>query len=248
MSIIWSVVWGLLAFTIMSITIKYYLPWLSERAQVPASGAHASSGDSEESFEIVPVNKGKYNNEILNQRVLAILMLAVCTCFAAWCGYTASERPVSVMDLLKMTLAMGVFSCVFITDMELMTIPNLCSIVLIAGRLMTVICEFIWTRDEAVAWLINSVIASVVSLLLLLIMTKVTHGGLGMGDVKLFSSFGFLCGVKAACLTLRLSFFLCALTSTGLLVAKKKHLQDSLPLGPFIWMGYGVTVLLSSIM
>lgn len=246
MSIAWSLVWGLLAFATMSVTIKYYLPRLAERIQAIASETPANSCNSDdEQVENVPQIKGKYNSAILNQRVPAIVMLVVCACFAVWCGYTASTHSVTVLSMVKMTLAMAVLSCVYITDIELMTIPNLCSIIMIAGRVITVICEFIWLRDEAAPWLLNSIIAMIASLIVLLIMTKVTRGGLGMGDVKLFSSLGLLCGVRAVCFTLMFAFILCALASTVLLVTKKKHLKDLLPMGPFIWMGYGVTVLLS---
>lgn len=245
MSIIWSLIWGILALAIMSITIKYYLPVLSKRALVIASEASANSEDSEAKIDVPVEINGKYHSEILNRRALTLVMLFICAGFAVWCGFTAAEHSASAIGMLKMTLGMCVLSCIFITDMELMMIPNLCSLVLLGGRILTIIAEFIWMKDEAMAWLLNSVIALVISLLLLLIMAKLTRGGLGMGDVKLFSSLGFLCGVRAVCFTLMFAFLLCALASTGLLLSRKKQLKDSLPLGPFIWLGYGVTVLLS---
>lgn len=245
MSIIWSVIWGILALAIMSITIKYYLPVLSKRAQVMASEASANSEDNEVEIEVPVGFNGNYRSEILNRRTITIIMLLLCAGFSMWCGFTAGEHSASIIGMLKMTLGMCVLSCIFVTDMELMMIPNLCSLVLLGGRILTIVAEFIWMKDEAMAWLLNSLIALVISLLLLLIMAKVTRGGLGMGDVKLFSSLGFLCGVRAVCFTLMFAFLLCALASTGLLLSRKKQLKDSLPLGPFIWLGYGVTVLLS---
>ena len=233
MSVIWSFVWGIMTFVIMKITVKYYLPRLSERLQVSASEAPVAFKDT------------VGNNGILNNRVLTIIIIVACTCFAAWCGYTAAVHSVSAVSMLKMTVAMCVLCCIFITDLEFMIIPNFCSAVLLAGRLLTAVYEFIWMREEAIAWLLNSIIALAVCLLLLLMMSRVTRGGLGMGDVKLFSSLGFLCGVRAVCFTLVFAFLLCALVSTGLLITKKKSLKDSLPMGPFIWLGYGVTVLLS---
>ncbi len=241
MSFVWSLVWGLAAIAVMSVTMKYYLPRLSERARLTTSEALARS-DGEGSQPDAAPGSG---SRISDKPLYVLLMLVLCGGYSAWCGYVAAEHAVSVIGMLKMMLAMAVLSCVFITDMELMMIPNLCSIILLAGRAVTIVLEFIWLRDEAVAWLLNSVIALVVSLLLLLLMTKVTRGGLGLGDVKLFSSLGFLCGIRAVCFTLMFAFFICAVASTGLLLTQKKKLKDSLPLGPFIWAGYGVTVLLS---
>ena len=245
MSIIWGLVWGILALAIMSITIKYYLPMLSKQSQVKTSEASVNSEDTDATSGHSLKKSGKYNSEILNHRAFTVTMLVLCACFAIWCGYTAVEHSDSVIGMLKMTLGMCVLSCIFVTDMELMMIPNLCSLVLLGGRIIAIVAEFIWTKDEATAWLLNSLIAIVICLLLLLIMAKITRGGLGMGDVKLFSSLGFLCGVRAVCFTLMFAFLLCALASAGLLLSRKKQLKDSLPLGPFIWLGYGVTVLLS---
>lgn len=245
MSIFWSVVWGILALAVMSITIKYYLPLLSRRTQVMVSEASANSEGNDATQELSVTKDGKYRSEILNKRVFTIIMLCFCAGFAISCGYSAAEHSTSILGMLKMTLGMCVLSCIFITDMELMMIPNLCSLVLLGGRIIIIIAEFIWMKDEATAWLLNSLIALVISLLLLLLMAKLTRGGLGMGDVKMFSSLGFLCGVRAVCFTLMFAFLLCALASTGLLLSRRKQLKDSLPLGPFIWLGYGVTVLLS---
>lgn len=247
MAIVLSLIWTIMVVSVMLLTIKYYLPRLSERSEDSDSKALESSSEKCESSVLKNKNKYVCNNVILRKRMYAIIMLVVCACIAAWCGYSVAEHAITVSGIVKMTLAMCVLSCVFITDMELMMIPNMCSIVLLIGRLIIVICEFVWMKEDALVWFLNSIVAMVTSLILLLIMAKVTRGGLGMGDVKLFSSFGFLCGIQAVCFTLVFSFFLCALASTGLLATKKKHLKDALPLGPFIWLGYGVAVLLAII-
>lgn len=247
MSVIWSLLWGIMVFAIMVITTKYYLPNLSKRSEDTASEAPATfCGDVGEK-KVGQSTVYFYRSAILRNRYLFFIILAVCSCIAALCGYSAYQHSVSLTAMLKMTLALCVLSCVFITDLELMIIPNVCSVVLLVARLVTVLIELVVAKNEAWVWLLNSLIALVASLLLLIIMSKVTHGGLGMGDVKLFSSLGFLCGIRAVCFTLMFAFLICALVSTGLLITKKKQLKDSLPLGPFIWLGYGVTVLLSII-
>lgn len=245
MSIIWGIVWGILTLVIMSLTIKYYLPVLSKRSQMVASEVSSNSEDNGvENICTIKVS-GKYRSVMLNNRCLMILMLFFGVAFASWCGYTAAEHSITCIGLLKMTLGFCVLSSIVITDIELMLIPNFCSLVLLSGRVIAIVFEFIFLKDMAMALLLNSIIALIISLLMLLIMARMTRGGLGMGDVKLFSSLGFLCGVRAVCFTLMFAFLLCALASTGLLLCRKKQLKDSLPLGPFIWLGYGVTVLLS---
>ena len=219
MEIICSITWGLLVFAVMTITMKYYIPKLNK-----------DFGTSES----VPLTNFK-------------LILFICVCISALCGYSAAIYAASILGMFRMTLAMGVFSCICITDLLLMIIPNLCSIILIFGAAITIICEFIVDKEQAVMWLVNGMIAAISILIVLVIVSKLSHDGLGMGDVKLFSSFGLLCGIRAVCFTLLFAFLVCAVVSTGLLIMKKKQLQDSLPLGPFIWIGYGITIILSII-
>lgn len=247
MSVTWGLLWGIMALVIMVITAKYYLPRLSERSGDTASEAPTTSSSGIEESKALQPTIYSYRSAILRNKYILLIVLAVCSCIAALCGYSAQQHSVSFTAMLKMILALCVLSCVFITDLELMIIPNICSVVLLVGRLVTVLFEFVVAKNEALVWLLNSLIALVASLILLLIMSKVTHGGLGTGDVKLFSSLGFLCGIRAVCFTLMFAFLACALVSTGLLITKKKQLKDSLPLGPFIWLGYVVTVLLSII-
>ncbi len=243
MSIVWGLIWGIVVFVVMFVTVKYYLPLLSKR--IHASTSKAVMILAEDNTESLCEEEQDYNKFILNKRVLFWLTLVASACFAVWCGYAVASYSVTTLNMLKMLVTFAVLSCIFITDMELMIIPNLCSIVLLCARALTIVYEFIWLQELALAWLLNSVIAAIASLLLLLIMKKVTGGGLGMGDVKLFSSLGFLCGIQAVCYTLLLAFLLCAILSAVLLISKKKTLKDSLPLGPFIWLGYGIGALLS---
>lgn len=256
MSIICSLVWGLLTIVIMVLTSQYYLPILSKRIHTSNSNSLVDSAEKNVNNPcVVEKNdkndlfstEGRYISKILDNCILSILLLSICGFFSICCGYSAAIHSVSFISFIKMTIAMGVLSCIVITDMEFMIITNSCSLVLIVSRLLTMVYEMIWMKDEFLIWLLNSVIALLICLFFLLLMSRITRGGLGMGDVKLFSSFGFLCGIRTVFFTLSFAFLLCALFSSALLLAKKKGLSDSLPMGPFIWAGYGVTILLSII-
>lgn len=244
-----AMIWGMMTFLIMMMTIKYYLPILSERIKKSDFEALEDSkegvlaedyGGKKESLEGNTV----YASNLLNSRVMTMILLIACALFSAYCGYQAKIYSVSWIGLLKMTLTMCVLSCVFITDLELLMIPNICVWILFAGRLVTMVVEILWMPDMAISLIVNSIIALVIILVFLMIVSFGTRGGIGMGDIKLFSGIGFLLGVRAVCFCMVLTFFCSALASSVLLIAKRKKLKDSLPLGPFIWLGYGITVLL----
>ena len=95
MSMIWSIVWGILTAAVMLITMKYYMPRLLKRIQV---GHSDSSLDSEQTEEIVPKDLlGKH-------RIGAIILLILCGCFAGWCGYVAGGHGIPLINTWKMTI------------------------------------------------------------------------------------------------------------------------------------------------
>ncbi len=221
MVILSSLIWGCLTLVSMILTFKFYLPRLETTRKDDRLGALAVS----EKRKIVFIVTGSV--------------------FAACCGYIAWNNCTSFISYFKLMSAMIVLCIVAVTDSTLMLIPNMCSIVLCVCRAITIISEFIFFRDIAVNSLIDSVITVIIVLILLLIMSKVTHGGLGMGDVKILSSIGFLSGLRSVMVSMMLAFILCALFSTYLLLCKRKHLKDAIPLAPFMWAGYGIGIILS---
>lgn len=149
-----------------------------------------------------------------------------------------------VSGFVALTIVNGVLSCIFITDMQLKIIPNLCSIILLASKVVTSIIDFIQDREFFVSFLIQCVLAGIGCLIFFLIISKVTQGGIGMGDVKILSSIGFLCGIKVVLYSTFFSFVAASLFSLFLVLAKKKKVKDSLPFGPMLWVGFEITALL----
>jgi leader peptidase (prepilin peptidase)/N-methyltransferase len=172
------------------------------------------------------------------------LLILVCSIIIGGvCGYWAYERCDEAVNIFKILLALGVLNVISITDISLYKIPNLCVITLLAGRCVTVGIEyFTVSQGDFIKGLASSGIALVVISLFLILMSIITRGGIGFGDVKIFGALGFLCGLHAVIYTLIFSFFLCAIASGVLLGTKKKHLKDGLPMGPFIWIGFAFVV------
>lgn len=75
--------------------------------------------------------------------------------------------------------------------------------------------------------------------LLIVILSK---GGMGGGDVTLIASLGFILGIKYILLTIFLSFILGGTISVFLLATKLKTKKDPIPFGPFIVLGFMITL------
>lgn len=226
MSITIGIIWGILSALTLFITTKYYMPKLSQRS-------NATLPDKKDSD---------------NQKMYKIIFgMALIVLFSGVCGYYASENATSIVNIIRIAVAFIVLLLVAQTDHKYMIIPNLCSEILLVAGVVSIIVEFICDRENVAAWTFNCILSAVITLIVLLLLNRITKGGIGMGDVKIFSSLSFLCGLRCVFATLMLAFTLCAFVSLFLILFKKKTMKDALPLGPFIYFGYGISIILAII-
>ncbi|MCD8120359.1 MAG: A24 family peptidase [Lachnospiraceae bacterium] len=150
-----------------------------------------------------------------------------------------------VLFLLKIIFATVILACACAADIRSRRIPNLCPALLAAGGAVFLVPEFILFRDEVWALLSDSILAAVLCLIFFLVIHGLSHGGIGFGDIKLFSALGFLLGAEPLLYTVFFSFLLFACVSVILLLLKKKRREDTLPFAPFILTGFLGSFLLS---
>ena len=77
---------------------------------------------------------------------------------------------------------------------------------------------------------------------LFLLIVILSRGGMGGGDVTLIGALGFVLGIKLILLNIFLSFVLGGIISVFLLATKIKSKKDPIPFGPFIVLGFMITV------
>ena len=212
--------WGFGVFAVMTIVIKYGLPHLAERSK----------------------DKGKYPPD-----KKTLLFLPAAAAYAAICGYTAYGYVVSPIGWMRLFVTVLALAAVVWTDAVFMLIPNAISFSLFFAGVLLCGADFVFDAKGALYWLAYAAISLVVSFLSLFVIAKLTKGGLGYGDVKALCGVSFVCGIRAGLFTMFFAFVLCALVSGVCLLLKKKNLKDLLPLGPFLWMGFGVAVILATV-
>jgi len=229
MKLIFSVLWGLITLSAMLLTYKFYVPYLETKRK--------SIKTSEE----------KNDNNLHKISGIALIIISViCSLISAVAGYRfaggISESIVS--GLIVFTLANGVLSCIFVTDMQLKIIPNVCVIVALGVKAITFVIDFVMYRERFRDSVLFSFITGFICLILLLVVSKITHDGIGMGDVKLLSTIGFLCGLKSLFFTVLFAFGFASVVSLVLVIIKRKTFKDSIPFGPMFWIGFQISVLL----
>lgn len=222
MIILSCLIWGILSAFVMVGAIKWYLPKLRKQ----------------------DIQKNSVNENLGKNRKKYLLILCLMVILAMICGGISYNRQDEIINMIKMLITLCILGVISLTDIELYKIPNLCCVILLVGRTICFIPEFIINIEKFKMSLFNSVLTGILCLVLLVVISKVTRSGLGYGDIKLFAALGFMCGMRAILYTLVICFFICAIASLVLLILKIKSVKDELPLGPFIYLGFVTTIIL----
>lgn len=131
-----------------------------------------------------------------------------------------------------------------VIDLRYHRIPNVISLILLAGRGITIAYEFLFLKEAAMSRLVSSLLGLVILFIVLFGLSKLIHNGIGLGDVKLLSAIGFMGGIYAVCSILLLSLLSSCLISIGLIASKQKKIKDYIPFAPFIFAGIVLTIIL----
>lgn len=228
-----SIVWGIAAIATIYVTIAHYMPKLRNRI-------HKSEENS--CSEIIE-NACNVTDTSYFRKYLFVILL--CVCAACICGFRVGADVASPIMNLKICLGYCVLCGIVITDLEFMRIPNCYVGVLFGGCLCALFVEAIVEPEGIITRFISSALICVLCFLILFVVSKLAKGGLGEGDVKLFCGLAFLCGFYLTIYTLIFACLICGVVSIFLLLFKIKSMKDAVPMGPFILMGYILTILLA---
>lgn len=118
---------------------------------------------------------------------------------------------------------------------------TLCAIII---RVLIFIPEFFVNGDSFKNIIIVSFLGLLVGFILLAILSFISRGGLGMGDVKIISVLGFYTGLATMFYTLVLGMFCCFFYCIYLIIVKKKDKEYEIPFGPFILIGLVLSMII----
>lgn len=167
------------------------------------------------------------------------LLVALGAAVAVW-RLTVSVH--DTLNLLKMATALVILTgCACVDGIE-HRIPNFFTGLLALLALAFLAAGFLTGQEGAFGYLNSSIFAAVASAIVLIIGMILSHQGIGFGDIKLITALGLTGGVYITGGTLFFGILLCALASGCLLLTKKKTMKESVPFGPFLFIGYLLTV------
>ena len=168
-----------------------------------------------------------------------ILTLAPADTVAAWRLFLTVH---DLLNLLKLSITLVILTgCACVDGLE-HRIPDFLTGTLALSALALLAAGFLTGQTGAFGYLQSSLFAAVVTAACLVIGAVLSHQGIGTGDIKLLAALGLMGGVNVVMGTIFFGMIPCALVSAGLLITKKKTLKEAIPFGPFLLVGYILTV------
>lgn len=183
---------------------------------------------------------------VTHRKNIRTAFVAIFIIMAGVCGFVEYRFSDHVLQHIKLLLLYTAISFVSVTDFKKYIIPNSVIITVLVTRLLLFIPEFFVYQESFKTIAINCVGAAVLAFVVLSLVSLISKGGFGMGDIKLFACIGFVAGVYSLLNTLIFSLIICAVISGILMISKTKTIKDLLPFGPFIYIGFVISILLGT--
>lgn len=152
-------------------------------------------------------------------------------------GY-GTLQAVSILIVLAGT------SAAMIVDIKDKRIPNYIVFSMALLQTLVMAAELIMNLQEWKRILMAGIINPVIIFIVLLLLSRISRDGIGMGDVKLLTVMGYICGAYVVLNTMIFSLLACVASAMILVLAKKKKARDKIAFGPFIYIGFITNLLL----
>lgn len=162
---------------------------------------------------------------------------------AAFFVYRYASGWLAIARLLVMFVA---FAAAAMVDFLIRKIPNVLVLAVMIARVIIWVPEIICQPKQWLWTIAGSLVSMLVVFMMLLILSKLSRGGLGMGDVKLIMAHAFLCGFYSVINTLIFALLVCVVVAIVMVLLSKKGMKDAIAFGPFLYIGFTISLFLGA--
>ena len=155
-------------------------------------------------------------------------------------------RQSSVYDIINIAFLSVTISMTMYFDLKMRIVPNEIILVSLGLRLLMLVIILL-TNIQGFSYIFFDSLVGGAFLFLILMAARVFNKGLGAGDIKLFLVIGLYVGFNGAFNILFYTLLVSFVFAIVALVTKKMSLKDSLPMVPFVLIGFIATMLLGGI-
>ena len=144
--------------------------------------------------------------------------------------------------IVRYTVILIFMSHVALIDCYTKKIFNKTIVAILVFRILFFIPEFFYYKNEFKQLIIASLAGLIIVFIILVIISFIARGGLGMGDVKVMSMLGFYTGITMALYSMTIGVFCCFFYCIYLISVKKADKKYEIPFGPFILIGLVLSI------
>lgn len=190
-------------------------------------------------------------NPVDDENILSYTTIIVGTIIVVVASFFASIKVFSltseVLNICKLEIALICLAGSGSVDIREHRIPNFFPAVMAVSGLIILVLGLVLGQNGAVSYVVSSAYATAGTTVALLVARALSRNGVGLGDVKLLAALAVIGGVYTICGTLFYGMCICAVFALAMLLTKKKTINGSLPFGPFIYVGFVLSILTSNI-
>lgn len=231
---------GLLSVLVSILSYLILLPEKQRNSMAASETEPAADGPAQKRrrMRLAVIDRKRWR-EISVKQWLGSALFAVLTgiCCSRMLGYGLHW-----VNILKLLICMELLLAAAIVDFYTKKIPNKLVLGLLALRAIIFIPEYFCDGLDFMNVLIACLIGFFGCLVVFYLLSVLTKGGFGMGDVKLIAAMGAMIGISGTLYSILFGMLICMLAAVGLLILRKKGMKDQLPFGPFIYMGFLIAV------
>lgn len=151
------------------------------------------------------------------------------------------------LDTLKFAFLIPMLVSAFCIDYKMQIIPNRLTLTIFEFGLLFTFLGVILNVNAGISLFINNILGMIIGAGIFLLITFI--GGLiagkeamGFGDVKLMGAMGLFFGWLDIIIISVIAFFIAAIVSIGILILRRKKMNEYIPFGPFIVTGAIITI------
>jgi leader peptidase (prepilin peptidase)/N-methyltransferase len=173
--------------------------------------------------------------------------LATALIFALLCWHYGLSAELGVMAFYAC-----LFTIIFVIDLEQGLIlnkvvyPGMVVALLLALLPQSWLTQETWLTQVIKPGIASAALGGAIGFAIFLLITLVSRGGMGWGDVKLAALIGLATGFPLVFLAIIMGAILGGIVAVALLIAKKRNRRQTIPFGPFLALAAMVTLLWGS--
>lgn len=186
---------------------------------------------------------GEMERNLSDRQIMLISLVTGGLCYGA--AVMIFFHTGELLNRMRMLVALVCIAGAACNDYREERIPNIFPLVMAFSGLVCLAVGYVTSQNGAKSYIASSLIATVLVASCMSVAALLTKNGIGIGDIKLLSALALLGGIYTVGGTLFFGMLICFLTAIVLLLSKKKTIKESLPFGPFIFIGYMISIFAS---